>query len=103
MSNRQQSSIEIRAPSVRAIIAKIESDYVVTYPLNDHDPLYASDSVTFTLAAWRGKEKPVKRQVVELFGTTLMGKGWRATHAEPVIPSTQQSATGERHERHLPR
>lgn len=88
---------------MRAIVAKVESDYVVTYPLEDHEPLYASDSVTFALVAWRGEERPVKRQVVELFGTSLLGKGWRATHAQPIVPSNQQSATGGRYERHLSR
>jgi len=77
---------------IRAVVTKVEENYVVAYPIEDCGDLRMNDSVTFSLSFWEGDRDPQCEQVVELFGTTLFIRGWRAERARPVIP-TKQSAT----------
>lgn len=73
------------AEAVRAVVTRIRDSYVVTYPLRDCGDLTTRDSVTFSIEGWKGAAEPQCDQIVELSGTTLWSRGWRAESARPVV------------------
>ncbi len=84
MSKKRDPSCDV----VRATIVKVREleGYVVAYPLTDHGDLTRNDSVTFSLSEWQGEWEPDYGQVVELIGTELYMRGWRAVCARPITP-----------------
>lgn len=82
--------------SVRATVADIRQNFVVTYPLEDYGELTRDRSVTFAPDLWKGDKRDLYRgAIVDLYGVTLSAKGWRAREARPVTPriKKQRSAT----------
>lgn len=82
MSNLEQDPA---ADTVRAVVTRILGDYVVTYPQQNCGDLTTRDSVTFSLVGWKGTSEPQCEEVVELSGTTLWSRGWRAESARPIV------------------
>ena len=74
--------------AVKATVTSVKEDYVVTYPNRECGDLRTTDSVTFSLSGWQGKSPPQCGQVVDLIGTALFSRGWRAESASPITPIT---------------
>ncbi len=47
-------------------------------------------SITFSLAVWKGKYPPLKKQLVIMTGVEGFLKGWRARRARPVVFDKRQ-------------
>lgn len=84
------------AEPVRAVVTRVRENYVVTYPLRDCGDLTTRDSVTFSLEGWRGTAEPQCEQIVELSGTTLWSRGWRADSARPVVARRKNQQNEQR-------
>lgn len=79
-------------PSVlkEASVGKVCDTYVVAYVTSDEGDLTTNDSVTFSLADWRGTEEPQCQQVIMLVNPMLYVRGWRAREAYPIYSNLGQ-------------
>jgi hypothetical protein len=76
---------------MKAIIQKLEgrgrNRYAVTFPqgnAGNGTGVKEGDSVTFSIAAWRGSTPPKRNQVVRLETIQEFKGGWRAEEAHPI-------------------
>ncbi|MDE1967045.1 MAG: hypothetical protein KGI45_03165 [Patescibacteria group bacterium] len=81
----------MQKPELEAVVTAISGgrgkEYAVTH-LTGSSPrptnLSISDTVTFSLSSWSGKESPKAGQIVRLSGIEKFAKGWRASSASPI-------------------
>jgi hypothetical protein len=99
MSSRRQRAANRAARtgpiSIRAVVSDIAGpkarQYVVAYPREfAGDNLTDETSITFPLTEWKGAEPPRSGQMVTLENVQLFERGWRASRARPITPSSQQ-------------
>lgn len=72
--------------AVRATVSDIRETYAVARPIESCGDLQKNESVTFSLAHWRGEDHELQcGAVIELHDTSLYLRGWRSLEARPVV------------------
>jgi len=83
--------MSVSPSGIRATVGKIRGEgtnrFIVTYPQQEltDPPIKTDETITFSLANWKGTNEPQKGQVVVLFDVQLFAKGWRAMSAESIM------------------
>lgn len=87
---------------VQAVIGSVKEGkgYATAFPIPGQS-LPPGTDITFSLGQWSGKVTPLKSQVVMLDDVTMFARGWRASSARPVTPTSNEDESvdlaGETH------
>lgn len=75
---------------MRAAVAGVFLDkgYAVTYPIEEMPPVNTGTPITFSLSDWKEDSPPQKGQVVILEKVQLFVRGWRASKAFSITPTS---------------
>lgn len=84
----ENGSVAIRA-YIADVRGKSQDCYCVCYP-EDFISSIGTQSITFSINSWKGKNDPQKGQSVDLSQVEKFRRGWRASLAQPISLEQQQ-------------